>query len=53
MKRHLIKHPYHEEFTEGNVKSFEKAIEIFQEDPVLEDTISIPLKGILGFLWIL
>ena len=50
LKRYLIEHPYHEEFTKGNVKSFEKAIEIFQEDPILEDTISIPLKGIPEWL---
>ena len=50
LKRHLIKHPYHEEFTKGNIKSFEKAIDIFQEDPILEDTISIPLKGIPEWL---
>jgi len=50
LKNCLIKHPYDEEFTESNVKSFEKAIEIFQEDPVLESTLSIPLMGIPEWL---
>ncbi|KKM86114.1 hypothetical protein LCGC14_1282280 [marine sediment metagenome] len=50
LKRYLIKHPFHEEFTEGNVKSFVKTIKIFQADPVLESTLSIPLKGIPEWL---
>ena len=50
LKRYLIEHPYHEEFTDGNVKSFKKAIEVFQEDPVLETTVSIPLKGLPEWL---
>ena len=45
LKRYLIKYPYDEEFTDSNALSFEKTIEIFQEDPVLESTLSIPLMG--------
>jgi len=44
LKRSLIKNPYSEEFNESNLKSFDKAIEIFEEDPILERTISIPLR---------
>ncbi|KKM96062.1 hypothetical protein LCGC14_1181900 [marine sediment metagenome] len=50
LKGYLIEHPYHEEFTESNAKSFEKTIEVFHEDPVLESTVSIPLKGIPEWL---
>jgi len=44
LKRSLIKNPYSEEFTESNLRSFDKAIEIFEEDPILERAISIPLR---------
>ena len=44
LERCLRNHPYDEEFNESNIKSFEKAVEIFQEDPILERTLSIPLE---------
>jgi len=44
LKKYLIKNPYSEEFNESNLRSFDKAIEIFEEDPILERTVSIPLK---------
>ena len=44
LKRCLIKNPYSEEFNESNIRSFDKAIEIFEEDPILERTVSIPLR---------
>ncbi|MHA2182981.1 MAG: hypothetical protein ACXAAH_16295 [Promethearchaeota archaeon] len=40
----LKENPYSEEFNESNFKSFDDAIEIFEEDPILERTLSIPLK---------
>ena len=43
MKKFLIENPYSKEFTESNVRSIEKAIEIFEEDPILERIVSIPL----------
>ncbi|MHA1987317.1 MAG: hypothetical protein ACW98D_11800 [Promethearchaeota archaeon] len=45
LKNCLLKNPYSEEFNESNISSFQKAIEIFEEDPILERTISIPLKN--------
>ena len=44
LKRYLTKTPYSEEFTESNIKSIERAVGIFQEDPILERTLSIPLR---------
>jgi len=44
LKRCLMKNPYSEEFNESNLRSFDKAIEIFEEDPILERTVSIPLR---------
>ena len=44
LKMFLIKHPYSEEFTESNVRSIEKVVEIFQENPILERTLWIPLE---------
>lgn len=49
-KRYLVKNPYSEEFTESNVASIEKVVEIFNEDPVLESTLSIPLEVIPEWL---
>jgi len=43
LKAYLIKHPYSEEFTESNVGSIEKVVDIFQEDPILERTLWVPL----------
>ncbi|KKN01528.1 hypothetical protein LCGC14_1126810 [marine sediment metagenome] len=50
VRRFLIKNPYHEEFNNSNVKVFEKAIRIFQDDSVLENTLSLPLRGIPEWL---
>lgn len=43
LKAYLIKHPFSEEFTESNVGSIEKVVDIFLEDPILERTLWIPL----------
>jgi hypothetical protein len=37
LKEYLTKYPYSEEFTESNIRSFEKAISFFEEDPLLEN----------------
>ncbi|HEC40703.1 hypothetical protein LCGC14_0578880 [marine sediment metagenome] len=50
LKRYLISLPYYEVFIDIKVESFERAIEIFQEDPVLESTVMLPLKG--GLEWL-
>ncbi|MHA2326865.1 MAG: hypothetical protein ACXACB_15765 [Promethearchaeota archaeon] len=44
LKDYLIKNPYSEEFTESNVMSVEKAIEIFQKNPILERTLWKPFR---------
>ncbi len=50
LKEYLIKNHYSEDFTKSNVASIEKTIEIFEEDPVLESTVSIPLEVIPEWL---
>lgn len=42
VKNYLIEHPYDKEFNDSNIGSIEKAIELVQEDSILERTIWIP-----------
>jgi len=39
VKDYLLKKPYSEDFNESNVRSIEKAIDLIQEDPILERTL--------------
>ena len=42
VKKYLVENPYDEEFTEINIKSIEKTMELVQEDSILERIIWIP-----------
>jgi len=44
VKLYLINNPYSEDFTQSNISSVEKAIELLQEDPILERTLWISLQ---------
>ncbi len=44
LKTNLIEHPYSDNFTESNIRSIEKAIHLFENDPVLERTLEILLE---------
>ena len=45
LRRCILEHPFDEEFNESNIKSLEKAAGIFQEDSILEETVSITLES--------
>lgn len=44
VKVYLISNPYSEDFTQSNIKSVEKAIELLRDDPILERTLWISLQ---------
>ncbi len=44
VKQYLINNPYSEDFTESNIKSVEKAINLLREAPLLEHTLWISLQ---------
>ena len=44
LKTNLIEHPYSDNFNKSNIRSIEKAIQLFDSDPILESTLEIPLE---------